>query len=65
MISLEDECVGCPAELGCLGNSCPYKNVPRFYCDGCGNEAKLYWYDGEQLCIDCIECRLERVEYCG
>ena len=38
MVRLEDECVGCPPELGCLGQLCPYQNVPRCYCDECGEE---------------------------
>ena len=25
----------------------------------------LYYFDGQELCIDCVEQRLERVEYCG
>ena len=61
MNKIENECVGCQADLGCLGNMCPYKNVVRFYCDQCKDEAKLYWFDGEQLCISCIEDRLEEV----
>ncbi len=65
MIQIENECVGCPPDIGCIGNSCPYLNVPRFYCDECGYEEKLYWFDDEQLCMDCIEKRLERVEYDG
>lgn len=61
MIKFEDECVDCPPEL-CVGRFCKYLNVPRFYCDECNDEAELYWFDDEQLCIDCIEERLERVE---
>ena len=63
MIEIENECVGCPGELGCIGNSCRYMNVVRFYCDGCGEEKQLYYWDGIELCIDCIEHKLERVEY--
>ena len=63
MIRLEDECVGCPPELGCDGDRCPYKNVPRYYCDECGNEDQLYWFDWKHICLYCIEARLERVEY--
>ena len=48
----ENECVDCGRP--CLGNACPNRNVTRFYCDRCGNETKLYHYDGEELCIDCI-----------
>ena len=62
MIITENECVDCG--LPCLYESCPYWAVTRFYCDECDNEAyPLYWYDNEQLCLDCIEERLERVEY--
>lgn len=63
MIKYEDECVGCPPDIGCIGDYCPYKNVPRCYCDDCEEENQLYWFDGQQLCLDCIEARLERVEY--
>lgn len=66
MIKIENECVGCPPDMGCLGTSCSYLDVPRFYCDDCGYEVdKLYHYDGQELCIDCIEKRLEEVEYNG
>jgi hypothetical protein len=64
MIRIENECVGCPLEIGCLGEACPYKNVVRYYCDECKDEYEhIYHYDGQELCIDCIEKRLERVEY--
>ena len=62
MKTIEDECVGCPPEIGCLGSSCPYKNVVHYYCDDCGEETQLYYYDGKELCIDCIEKTLEKVE---
>ena len=54
MRRLEDECVGCPEGMGCLGSSCPYKNVPHFYCDRCGDETKLYHFEDEELCADCL-----------
>lgn len=63
MVRFEDECVGCPPEIGCIGDDCPYRNVPRFYCDECEEENQLYWFDEQQLCLGCIEARLERVEY--
>lgn len=40
--------------MGCLGSTCKYQNVPHYYCDKCGDEDKLYNYDGEQLCKDCL-----------
>ena len=62
MIITENECVDCG--LPCIYESCPYWAVTRFYCDECNNEVnKLYWWDDQQLCLDCIEERLERVEY--
>lgn len=38
MIIIEDECVGCPPEIGCYGSSCPNKNVSHYFCDECGEE---------------------------
>lgn len=60
MIKKENECVDCG--LPCLGSSCPNRNVIRIYCDKCGDEGKIYHYDGEHLCISCIEETLEEVD---
>lgn len=55
MIKYEDDCVGCPPEIGCFGSSCPQRNVPHTYCDRCGAEAKLYSFPGEEeICEDCM-----------
>lgn len=62
MQTVNDECVGCPDGIPCLGRTCPFKNVVRYYCDKCGEENKLYEFDGEQLCIDCIAKLLPVVE---
>lgn len=59
MQRVEDDCVDCG--LPCLGDSCPYRNVRHYYCDDCGDETQLYEFDGEELCIDCIEKRLKKV----
>lgn len=62
MIITENECVDCG--LPCIYESCPYWAVTRFYCDECGEEMDvLYYFDWQELCLDCIEARLERVEY--
>lgn len=63
MTKYEDECCGCsiPA-YPCLGSSCPNLNVKHYYCDECGEEEQLYSFDGEELCISCIENRLEKVD---
>lgn len=53
----QNECVGCPKELGCLGPACPNRNVTRYYCDNCGDECEpeeLYVVDDEELCHDCL-----------
>lgn len=63
MIKLENDCVCCG--LPCLGNDCPHRNVPHFYCDECGDETDLYHFDDEQLCMSCIKKRLEPVKYSG
>lgn len=62
MKKIEDECVGCPIELGCLGSTCRYKNVVHFYCDRCGCEEKLYHFDDEELCAECLLKEFEVVE---
>lgn len=59
MRRLENDCVDCG--MPCIGYSCPYRNVTHFYCDDCGEEEQLYEFDGEELCIDCIEKRLKKV----
>ena len=63
MKKIENECIRCK-DLGlpCIGNSCPYKNVARFYCDRCGDENKLYHYDHEELCAYCLLKEFEVVE---
>lgn len=59
MQRVEDDCVDCG--LPCLGDSCPYRNAEHLYCDECGDETQLYEFEGEELCIDCIEKRLKKV----
>ena len=55
MIKYEDECVGCPTEMGCMGNSCQYRNVKHLYCDHCKEDCEeLYVFDGEELCEECL-----------
>lgn len=63
MIKYENECVGCPPEMGCLGTSCSNRNVPHQYCDCCEEEVEvLRNYDGEQLCDSCILEKFEVVD---
>ena len=52
MRQIENECVGCPPEIGCIGPSCPYVHVTRCYCDVCGESAE-YTIDGKDYCENC------------
>ena len=55
MIKYENECVGCPKEMGCLGDGCPNRNVKHLYCDKCGDDVEeLYNFLGEELCEECL-----------
>ena len=61
MVKLENECVDCG--LPCLGNSCPYRNVKRFYFDECGEEVgELGVFEDMQLCQECHWKHVEKVE---
>lgn len=61
MLKYENDCVNCG--LHCVGGACKYYDkVPHYYCDKCGEEATLYHFDGEELCMDCINDQLEVIE---
>ena len=56
MTKYENECVGCPPEMGCMGDACKYRNVPHLYCDKCGEDCEeLYVVGDEELCEDCLK----------
>lgn len=59
---IEDQCIGCPPDIGCLGESCKYKNVECFYCDICGDQTTLYEFDNREVCIECIKKLLPRID---
>lgn len=62
MVEYENECLGCVSlGIGCVGQCCPNRNVPYYYCDECGDSDDLYEFDGEELCIECIKKRLVKV----
>lgn len=60
----ENECVSCAVPgYPCMGSACLNRNVKHVACDECGEEDEnIYEYEGEELCIDCIEGKLTRVE---
>lgn len=63
MQRVENECVGCSTiGLPCMGSSCPNRNVTRHYCDRCGCEDTLYYYDGYELCEECLLKNFEIVD---
>lgn len=63
MVRILNECCDCATDgYRCQGEYCSRRRVEHFYCDACGDETKLYYYDGKQLCIDCVENELEYVE---
>ena len=58
MERIENHCVGCPKEMGCLGSACPNRNVRVIYCDICKEEIGIddvYEVDGQDLCEDCLK----------
>ena len=62
MIKCENECVGCPKEMGCMGDSCPNRNVKHLYCDRCDADCEeLYVFDGEELCEECLLKTFEKI----
>lgn len=51
----ENECVGCPPGVGCLGSACPNRDVLHVSCDACGDEDdEMYSYDGQDYCGACL-----------
>lgn len=53
------ECNGCPECIGCWRRHSDY-----YYheCDRCGCTEKLYKYDGEELCAECLLEEFEEVD---
>lgn len=63
MVAYEDECVGCPPELGCFGSACPKSKVKHLYCDKCKDDTdKLYRFNGYELCEECLKKEFEVIE---
>lgn len=62
MVRYENDCCDCATENYPCDRFCYRRRAKHFYCDMCGEEDKLFWYDGKQLCISCVESELESVE---
>lgn len=65
MEKIVNECVGCPPELGCLGNSCPNRNILVHECDKCHEyiEEEVFEVDGEEVCEDCLKKMFFKLKY--
>ena len=62
MIKYEDECVGCPPEMGCMGNGCPNRNVKHLYCDKCDADCEeVFIWEGWHLCEDCLKKQFDKI----
>lgn len=56
MKKIFNECVGCYlVGLRCMGQACENRRVVRYFCDSCGCEEKLYQYEDQELCAECLE----------
>ena len=68
MVVFENQCTGC-SDLGipCLGNCCPNRRVPVFYCDNhnCSSSHegtdRLFKVGDSQLCMSCVQALAERI----
>lgn len=61
MIRYESGCVDCG--MPCMGRACRHYEQAQVSCDECGkDDENIYEYDGRQLCIECIEDSLTKVE---
>lgn len=64
MIKVENWCCDCEnGAYACLGDGCGLRHVKLPYCDHCKEVVdELYWFDGDQLCPDCILKQFDKVE---
>lgn len=63
MIRYENHCCGCAVPAyPCIGDDCPYVNVPMCYCDYCDNDSHAeYDIEGEHYCENCAKKYLKEV----
>lgn len=60
MIKLENDCCDCEEQYRFCGD-CSRRNAPHYYCDSCGDETDIYYFDDRELCINCVRHELEPV----
>lgn len=65
MVLIQNDCCSCASPgFPCIGERCELLHVPHYYCDNCEEEVdELYWFDGRQLCADCVLNEMEVVKY--
>lgn len=63
MIKMENMCCNCKTSTyPCQEELCPNLNVKIYECDCCHDEIDtLYQFDGQELCLDCIEKLLLKI----
>ena len=59
MIREENDCVGCPDGVPCIGSNCSMRNVPHMYCDYCGEEIDPDYAIEDNGCDYCYDCAEE------
>ena len=55
MTRYENDCVDCAAGAYPCNPLCKRKRVAHHYCDACGCEDNLYWFNGSEICFYCLE----------
>ena len=65
-ITYKNDCCGCAVPgYPCLGNACPNRNAPHYFCDECKDEfspKELHQYDEDtMLCEKCLLGKFEKV----
>ena len=61
MRSYENQCVGCPPDIGCMGEACKYMNAPVNHCDWCDSEDAIFEIDGNDYCENCAKKYLQEM----
>ena len=66
MKKIINECCDCAVPgYPCVGDICPIRHVPHWYCDVCEEEFppdELYDFDGKDFCKECLLEQFQTVE---
>ncbi len=65
MVGFINNCCNCATpSYPCQQELCPNRHVKIYICDKCKSTVdfgELFYFDGDELCIDCIQSKLELV----